>query len=74
MERSYHAVKAAREPMLPLLLDLTNPSPPMGFANRERVGIRDRQKPDCVMMLAVIHHLVISNNLPQPMLAAWLKS
>jgi hypothetical protein len=74
VERSYHAVKAAREPMLPLLLDLTNPSPPMGFANRERVGIADRQRPDCVLMLAVIHHLVISNNLPQPMLAAWLVS
>ena len=74
VERSYHAVKAAREPMLPLLLDLTNPSPPMGFANRERVGIQDRQKPDCILMLAVIHHMVISNNLPQSMLAQWLSS
>ena len=74
VERSYHAIKAAREPMLPLLLDLTNPSPPMGFANRERVGIQDRQKPDCILMLAVIHHMVISNNLPQPMLAQWLSS
>lgn len=74
VERSYHAVKAAREPMLPLLLDLTNPSPPMGFANRERVGIQDRQKPDCILMLAVIHHMVISNNLPQTMLAQWLSS
>ena len=74
VERSYHAVKTAREPMLPLLLDLTNPSPPMGFANRERAGIQDRQKPDCILMLAVIHHMVISNNLPQPMLARWLST
>lgn len=74
VERSYHAVKASREPMLPLILDLTNPSPPMGFANRERVGIAGRQKPDCVLMLAVIHHMVISNNLPQRMLAEWLAS
>jgi len=74
VERSYHAVKAAGEPMLPLILDLTNPSPPMGFANRERTGIQDRQRPDCILMLAVIHHMVISNNLPQPMLAAWLAS
>ena len=71
VERSYNAVKAAREPMLPLVLDLTNPSPSMGFANRERVGIQDRQRPDCVLMLAVIHHLVISNNLPMGRLADW---
>jgi len=74
VERSYHAAKAAREPMLPLILDLTNPSPAMGFANRERSAISDRQKPDCVLMLAVVHHMVISNNLPQPMLAEWLAS
>ncbi len=74
VERSYNAVKAAREPMLPLVLDLTNPSPSMGFANRERVGIQDRQRPDCVLMLAVIHHLVISNNLPMGMLADWLSA
>lgn len=74
VERSYRAVKAAKEPMLPLVLDLTNPSPAMGFANRERVGIAERQKPDCILMLAVIHHLVISNNLPFSMLAEWLYS
>jgi hypothetical protein len=74
VERSYHAVYAAREPMLPLVLDLTNPSPPMGFANRERTGILDRQTPDCVLMLAVVHHLVISNNLPLGVLAEWLAS
>ena len=74
VERSHHAVSAAREPMLPLILDLTNPSPPMGFANRERASIADRQRPDCILMLAVIHHMVISNNLPQPMLAEWLAS
>jgi hypothetical protein len=74
VERSYHAAKAASESMLPLVLDLTNPSPAMGFANRERIGIADRQRPDCVLMLAVIHHMVISNNLPQPMLAEWLAS
>lgn len=74
VERSYHAVKASHEAMLPLVLDLTNPSPAMGFANRERTSISDRQKPDLVMMLAVIHHMVISNNLPMPMLADWLAS
>lgn len=60
--------------MLPLVLDLTNPSPGIGFANRERTEIRARQTPDCVMALAVIHHLAISNNLPLSMLAQWFAS
>lgn len=72
VERSYHAVKAAKEPMLPLLLDLTNPSPAIGFANRERMDIAQRQKPDVVLMLAVIHHMAISNNLPLDKIADWL--
>ncbi|MBR1486931.1 MAG: class I SAM-dependent methyltransferase, partial [Synergistaceae bacterium] len=71
VERNYQSVKKSHEKMLPLILDLTNPSPAIGFANQERKNINDRQKPDCVMALAVIHHLAISNNLPLEMLASW---
>ncbi|MGI6172963.1 MAG: class I SAM-dependent methyltransferase [Christensenellales bacterium] len=74
VERSYNAVKASGEEMLPLLLDLTNPTPAIGFANRERGDIASRQKPDCIMMLAVIHHMAISNNLPFEKIAEWLAS
>jgi hypothetical protein len=58
--------------MLPLILDLSAPRPAIGFANEERKNIGDRQKPDCVMMLAVIHHMAISNNLPFERITAWL--
>ena len=71
VERNYNEVKNTRSAMLPLVLDLTNPSPGIGFANRERTQINARQTPDCVMALAVIHHLAISNNLPLSMLAQW---
>ena len=74
VERNYQSVKKTHEAMLPLVLDLTNPSPGIGFANQERKTISDRQKPDCVMALAVIHHLAISNNLPLELLAEWLAS
>ena len=74
VERNYQSVKRTHENMLPLVLDLTNPSPGIGFANHERKTISERQKPDCVMALAVIHHLAISNNLPLEMLAKWLAS
>ncbi len=74
VERNYSAVKASRDAMLPLLLDLTNPSPGIGFAGRERTPIDARQRPDVILMLAVIHHLAISNNLPLDRLAEWLRS
>ena len=72
VERNYAAVKKTKERMLPLLLDLTNPSPRIGFANEERGSLAERQRPDCIMMLAVIHHLAISNNVPLEKIAAWL--
>jgi ribosomal protein L11 methylase PrmA len=72
VERNYREVRETQENLLPLLVDLTNPSPAMGFAGKERPNLPDRQTPDCILMLAVIHHLAISNNLPMEMIAAWL--
>ena len=69
--RNYTDVKKSGEAMLPLLLDLANPSPAIGFANEERTAITGRQKPECILSLALIHHLAISNNLPLPLLARW---
>jgi hypothetical protein len=46
------------------MLDLTNPSPSIGWANQERKSITKRSNTDTVMALALIHHLAISNNLP----------
>ena len=74
VERNHAAVRRSGENMLPLLLDLTNPSPSIGFASRERGALETRQRPDCILMLAVIHHLAISNNLPLGMIAKWLAS
>ena len=50
--------------LLPLLLDLTNPSPNLGWENRERTSWLQRGPADMAMALAVVHHLAISNNLP----------
>ncbi|GHT63437.1 nodulation protein NoeA [Spirochaetia bacterium] len=74
VSRNYLANRKTKDKMLPLLLDLTCPSPAIGFANRERKTIARRKKPDVILMLAVIHHLAISNNLPLEMIAAWLAS
>jgi len=50
----------------PLLLDLTNPSAGIGWANEERASLIERGPADTVLMLALIHHLTISNNVPFP--------
>ncbi|MBN2411390.1 SAM-dependent methyltransferase [candidate division KSB1 bacterium] len=50
--------------LLPLLLDLTNPSPGIGWKNKERMSFIERGPADMVMALALIHHLAISNNVP----------
>lgn len=50
--------------ILPLLIDLTNPSSGIGWGNTERMSIFDRGPCDTVLALALIHHLAISNNIP----------
>ncbi|TLN09538.1 class I SAM-dependent methyltransferase [bacterium] len=58
VEKNYQAVKTNGEKkMLPLLLDLTNPSPAIGWENRERESLAERGPADLVLALAVIHHL-----------------
>jgi ribosomal protein L11 methylase PrmA len=57
--------------LLPLIIDLTNPSPALGWANLERSAFSDRFQVDLVLALALIHHLAISNNLPFEMIAGY---
>lgn len=58
--------------LLPLLLDLTNPSPAIGWHHRERMSLAERGPVDMIMALALIHHLVIANNTPMEMAAGFL--
>ncbi|HUT32491.1 MAG TPA: SAM-dependent methyltransferase [Planctomycetota bacterium] len=58
--------------LLPLLLDLRNPSPGIGWSNAERASLADRGPADAAMALALLHHLAISNNVPLDRIAAWL--
>ena len=70
VEESYQRVKQNREQhLLPLVCDLTNPSPAIGWANEERATIQERGPADLVMALALIHHIAIGNNVPLPRVA-----
>ncbi len=58
--------------VLPLVMDVTNPSPGLGWAHRERASLIDRGPADTVLALALVHHLAIANNVPLAMIADFL--
>ena len=73
VERTYlETVKHHEYCLLPLLLDLTNPSPGIGWVNEERTSLIDRGPVDMGFALALLHHLTISNNLPFDRVAEFL--
>ncbi len=70
VEKNYRAMKKRKEKnLLPLVIDLTNPTPALGWRNEERRSFFDRGPADMVFALALIHHLAISNNVPLESLA-----
>ena len=73
VEENYLIVKNhAERHILPLVLDLTNPSSGIGWHGCERQSFFERGPADTVFALALIHHLVISNNLPFEKVADFL--
>ncbi len=74
INRLYQEIKKKGIPnILPLILDISNPTPAIGFHNRERAAFHERIKVDLVIALALIHHLAIGRNIPFPMLADYLQ-
>ncbi len=70
VETNYLDTIAKKETsLLPLLLDVTNPSPGIGWENKERISLLERGPADLALALALIHHLAISNNVPVPKIA-----
>ena len=50
--------------IMPLVLDLCNPTSGMGWGHRERMSLVERSPADVILALALVHHLAISNSLP----------
>ena len=72
VEKAYLECRQAKEQhLMPLLLDLTNPSPALGWHHQERMALLERGPADAVLALALIHHLAIANNVPLERLAAF---
>jgi hypothetical protein len=60
--------------ILPLIQDFSSPSPAIGWGNAERSSFLERSHCDALLVLALIHHLAISNNVPLPNIAKLFSS
>jgi SAM-dependent methyltransferase len=60
------------ERILPLTIDLADPSPGLGWRGLERGALAVRGRPDLVLALALVHHLTISANVPVREVVDWL--
>jgi 2-polyprenyl-3-methyl-5-hydroxy-6-metoxy-1,4-benzoquinol methylase len=75
IERFYQALKAeGNTSILPLVSNLADASPNLGWRGLERKSLTERGKPDLTLCLALIHHVVISANIPLKEFIDWLAS
>jgi SAM-dependent methyltransferase len=75
IDRLYRRLRAERnENVLPLVMNLVDPSGGIGWRNRERAAFADRVRPDVTLALALVHHLAIAANVPLPEVVSWLRS
>ena len=75
VEKNYRQMMERREKCLvPLVMDLTNPSPACGWAGQERESLEQRGPADVAFALALVHHLAIGHNVPFDRVAAFFAS
>ena len=58
--------------ILALVQNVADPSPNWGWRNQERSDLQTRSKPELVLCLALIHHVVITANIPLAEFVDWL--
>jgi len=60
--------------VLPLVINVVNSSPGQGWRGLERTRLEQRGRPDLILCLGLIHHLVISASIPLREVLNWLSS
>ena len=74
VDRLYVSLRdEASRSILPLVVDLADPSPAIGWDNAERATLVERGRPDLSLCLALVHHLSISRNVPLREVVRWLR-
>ena len=75
IEHLYRGLKDEQSlKILPLVGNLTDPSPGLGWRHRERQTLEKRSRPDLILALALVHHLSIGRNVPLLDLVEWFAS
>jgi hypothetical protein len=75
VDQNYNEIKKKGEKLiLPLVMDLANPSGGMGWANKERKSLAERGPADMALALALVHHLAIGNNVPFEKIASFFSA
>ena len=69
-----HLKEGDENNILPLVMNLSDPSPNWGWRGTERTELVNRAAPDLVLCLALLHHAVISANVPVRQFVEWLAS
>ena len=73
VDRLYRALGTeGNERILPLVANVVDPPPALGWRAQERRPLLDRGKPDLTLCLALIHHVSIGGNVPIAEFLDWL--
>jgi hypothetical protein len=63
-----------REDILPLVMNVCDPSPNLGWRGRERASLERRGTPELTLCLALVHHVCITGNVPVREFLDWLRT
>jgi hypothetical protein len=68
IDLNWQAAQSAGLSILPVVADFARPTPAIGWQNQENASLLDRARGqfDCVMLLGILHHLLVSDQIPLP--------
>jgi len=72
LEQAYERAKQKALDFQPLYLDFSDPSPAQGWAGQERKSLLARGPADALLALALVHHVVLVQNIPLTYFLDWL--
>jgi hypothetical protein len=74
VENNYVTAKKKNDRfLLPMLMDFCNPSPRLGWGEIERRSLSDRAGADLALMLGLVHHIALTENIPLASIAAYAR-
>ena len=67
-ERNWMESRRLGSSVLPLIANFARPTPPAGWRNAESLSLLDRARGrfDCILMVGIIHHLLLIDQIPLP--------